>query len=61
MYDTFYLSFEGRGYRDHQTTVAHGRCHVLIDNPVRLCRTEDGLQAAGNTAHRDRHFPADLR
>ena len=51
MYDPFDLSFESWSDGDHQTSVAHGRCYVFVDNSFRLCASQDRLQAAGNTAH----------
>ena len=58
MNDSPDLSFHTGGHRNHQSSVAHGRCHILLHIPFRLSRTKNRIQTSGDTSCRSSQFTA---
>ena len=60
MHNASYLSLVRRKDRNHESSVAHGRCHVFIDNAIALCRTQDVVEQTRDAAYRACKLPADI-
>ena len=59
VYDTFYLALQTRSNGNHQTSVAHGRSHILVHIAFGLCCTENGMEASGDASCGMCQFPTD--
>ena len=61
VYNPLDFSFQPRSHWNHQSSVTHGRCHILVHIPFGLCCTEDSMQASGDAAGGSRQFPTDTQ
>ena len=59
VYDALYLALQAWCHGNHQASVAHSGCHVLVHIPFGLCVAQDGVEASGDASRGLCQFPAD--